>query len=225
MAIDVEKRRWRSAAVAAAAGIAQRQLRQWREQFGLFPWATAGKEGNRFSVVDTGLVIAIKAARDAGYCVGSAVASMQSELPVPLKRAAALRLNFGCCSGMKLLLQQRGAACAVGGTFDLDVIVARVILGLKLPTPVFDRPPPRLETVMALVARANKYIDSPVFNARCAGFVKYILKRNPPFVTLAEASVELGVPFWMITQTDETHPAWPIAERVRSEIPQGVVLQ
>jgi hypothetical protein len=224
MAIDVQKRRWRSAEVSETAGITRRQLRQWREEFGLFPWAAAGKEGNRFSVVDTCLVVAVATVRDAGFNVGSAIDWMQANLPVWFERVAGLRLNFGCWCGITIPMFQPAAACAITATLDLDRVVERVIAGLRLPTPIFDAPPSKLQTAFAVVERADKFINSPHFAARCAAFLKIVTARRPPATTLAEISVSLGVPLWILAMEDETHRAWPVAKRLRSEM-EGVALE
>jgi hypothetical protein len=224
MAVDVEAKRWRSGEVAKIAGIQLRQLRAWRELHGLFPWAAAGKEGNRYSVVDTCIVVAIAIVCDAGFTVGGAVEWIGTKLPYHFKNIANLRLNHGAWSGVTAPMWQRTSACAVAGTLDLDAVVNKVIVGLKLPTPIFDKPPPKLQTALAVVERTRKYVDGPAFAARCAVFVKGVLARKPPATTLAEISVSLGVPQWIITMGDEQHQAWPIAERVRGEM-RGVVLQ
>jgi hypothetical protein len=224
MPIDVEKRRWRSGDVAEAAGISIRLFRSWRDNFALFPWATAGKKGNRFSIVDTAVVIAANMLREAGFGdLRSAIGFVQTNLPVHFRAIAHNRLNFGVWSGVTAPVWQRGSACAVTTVLDLDAVIERVIAGLDLPTPAFPQPPrPRLETAPRVVARAEKYVNSPSFERRCAAFVKAVAKREPPATTLEEISRALGVPLWMLTMQDETHQAWPIAERVRGEV-RGVL--
>jgi hypothetical protein len=61
MPIDVERPRWRPLHIAKSAGISDRLFASWREKFGLFP----GRMGSTLSIVDTAVVVAICAQREA----------------------------------------------------------------------------------------------------------------------------------------------------------------
>lgn len=213
MPIDVEKRRWYAADVIAAAGISLVFYRILKERHALF----AGRQGRALSVVDTAVVASIGMLDAAGIGRRDGVAWAQAFLPKHIRAVASNRLNFGVWSGVTVPITQAPPSAAVSITLDLDTIVEQAIVGLKLPLPVFDAPPP-LADALTIVERADKFVGSASFERRCAAFVANVASRKPAVTTMREISVALGVPLWILEMRDASHGAFPIGERVRDEV-------
>jgi hypothetical protein len=62
---------------------------------------------------------------------------------------------------------------------------------------------------MKICERVNKYIGSTSFQNRYE-----VLKTKPAPASLAELSVKVGVPLWIMTAPPEQTDAWPIGENV-----------
>jgi hypothetical protein len=209
MPYDVEQKQFSVVQMGGLTGKCLDLYYKWRNKYGLFP-ETEGLHGCLHSLVDACLLISCAQLTNAGFGTRHVIPWAQKFLPQELKGVAYNRLNHGIWSGTSVLARNEHQPDKIE-TLDLDTIVEQAITGLDIQLPVFNQTPP-LKLAMTIAERVNKYLDKPAFKTR-------VSKLKKPPQSLAELSVALGVPLWILTAQDEADKVWPVLQRVRSVYP------